>query len=427
MAQREPEGQALSDEELGTLAAHYVKALEPESGAPKEQDAAEIAQRLTQAFFSGRDTAPSTNRRLEAAREAARLLEAGGEPGTITAVLRPAFAPDPQPRPRAIGAFWSMPEPAPVLWRDSEPGDNDRDDEWAPAHSVLAAGETAVLAGAGGCGKSVLALAFAAAAASADQRRFGTTCGLRVRGGGAVIFSYEDSPVRIAHRLKRAGRQEGLALRVVEPALPVFPLGADPDRPREHARAAFWGAVWAEVREARPSLVVLDTGPKAMGGVADYSPGPVISFYQALEREAQAGGFGVLLVAHDTKAARGGGEPGAGAIAGSHQWYDCARGALHLAPDPENPDSSLLLQCVKSNHGPRGWGARLGIAGGGTGQEFAGLELVERLAAAGMREARGAHGAGRARKTSENGPVGRSSDPSAREPDSPLDAFGFGR
>ena len=383
MERREdPEAQGLTDEEMGTLAAHYVQALEPPSGGePKPHDAAVIARRLAQAFAPAGAAAPA-DRRLEAAREAARLLEAGGDPGGIGAVLRPAFAPDPRPQPRAIGAFWSMPEPLPVLWRDSESGE----DEGAPAHSVLAVGETAVLAGAGGCGKSVVALALAAAAAGAERRGFGSACGLRVRGGGAAVFSYEDSPVRIAHRLKRAGWQEGLALRVVEPALPLFPLGADPERPREHARAAFWDAVWAEVRDARPSLVVLDTGPKAMGGVADYSPGPVISFYQALEREAQAGGFGVLLVAHDTKAARSGGDPGAGAIAGSHQWHDCARGALHLARDRDDR-GSLLLECVKANHGPRGWGARLCPVEDSRGT-FAGFQAEELLNAEAMREAR---------------------------------------
>ena len=373
----------LSDEELGVLAAHYVQALEPPSGGePNRQDAATIAQRLAQAFAADAGEAP-TDRRLEAARQAARLLKIGRERGSIAAALRSAFAPEPRPRPYAIGAFWSMPEPVPVLWQDWETGDND---EGAPAHSVLAAGETAVLAGAGGCGKSVIALALAAAAADAERRGFSTACGLRVRGGGAVVFSYEDSPVRIAHRLKRAGWGEGLALRVIEPALPLFPLGADPERPREHARASFWEPIWAEIREARPSLVLLDTGPKAMGGVADYSPGPVISFYQALEREAQAGGFGVLLVAHDTKAARSGGEPGAGVIAGSHQWYDSARGALHLARDQDD-FGSLLLECVKANHGPRGWGARLCTAMDGRGI-FAGFQAVELLDAKAMREAR---------------------------------------
>ena len=396
----EPKAKRLSDEEMGALAAHYVQALEPPSGGePNRQDAVTIAQRLAQAFVADASEAP-VDRRLEAARQAAQLLEAGGGPGSITAVLRPAFAPEPRPQPRAIGAFWSMPEPEPVLWRDSESGD---DDEGAPAHSVLAAGETAVLAGAGGCGKSVIALALAAAAASAERRGFSTACGLRVRGGGAVVLSYEDSPVRIAHRLKRAGWQEDLALRVVEPTLPLFPLGANPDRPREHARAPFWEPVWTEIREAHPSLVLLDTGPKAMGGVADYTPGPVISFYQALEREAQAGGFGVLLVAHDTKAARSGGDPGAGAIAGSHQWHDCARGALHLARDRDDA-SALLLECVKANHGPRGWGARLCAIEDGRGI-FAGFQAERLLDPKAMLEARegssgvGNGSAGRARTT----------------------------
>ena len=283
-----------------------------------------------------------------------------------------------------------------MLWRDGEDGDGN---PYAPAHSVLAVGEVAVLSGAGGTGKSYLGLTLAAAAAAASAQHWTAACGLRVRGGGAVLLSYEDTPSRIAARLKGMGADlEGVYL--ADTAEPLFPLQADFSGRREHGPAEFWGACWHRIRSREPSLVILDTGPKACGGLADYSPGPVIAFLQALEAEARKGGFGVLVVAHDTKAARNearsGGDPGAGAIAGSSQWYDSARGCLYLGSD-------ALLECIKSNYGPKGWAARLAF-------EFAGSrcgpELVERIAdAAGYRrtmreeeKADGGAGTGRPRQ-----------------------------
>ena len=95
-----------------------------------------------------------------------------------------------------------------------------------------------------------------------------------------------------------------------------------------------WPLVWAAIREAAPGLVVIDTGPKAMGGETN-DGGPVIAFLQAIEGEARSGGFGVLLTAHDTKAHRNqvkaGEAPDAGAIAGSGQWHDSPRGVLYLS------------------------------------------------------------------------------------------------
>ena len=92
--------------------------------------------------------------------------------------------------------------------------------------------------------------------------------------------------------------------------------------------------MWAAIREAAPGLVVVDTGPKAMGGETN-DGGAVIAFLQALEGEARSGGFGVLLTAHDTKAHRNqvkaGEAPDAGAIAGSGQWHDSPRGVLYLS------------------------------------------------------------------------------------------------
>ena len=101
---------------------------------------------------------------------------------------------------------------------------------------------------------------------------------------------------------------------------------------------------------------------------------------RALAQLADASGAGVLIVAHDTKGARNearaGGDPGAGAVAGSATWYDAARGVLYMRRDPNNHDFRLI-ECLKANHGRARWGARLGerFEGG----EFAGLELRDRL------------------------------------------------
>ena len=352
---------------LPVLAANYVAALEPAQGSADRPAAEIIAKRIAAALEDGgsAEAAPATPeaQRLAAARVAAKAET----PEAAEAALRTAFrAPGPAILP---AAHWrNVPEPPAVLWRDEEGGDPD-----APAHSVLAVGEVAVLSGAGGTGKSYLALALAAAAAETSAKHWSAACGLRVRGGGAVLLSYEDAPARITARLQGMGADlDGVYL--ADTAEPLFPLQADPGGRREHGRAGFWDACWRRIRARAPSLVVLDTGPKACGGLADYSPGPVIAFLQALEAEAGNGGFGVLVVAHDTKAARNearsGGDPGAGAIAGSSQWYDSARGCLYLGSDG-------LLECIKSNYGPKGWAAQLAFDFGGTRH---GPGLVERIA-----------------------------------------------
>ena len=113
------------------------------------------------------------------------------------------------------------------------------------------------------------------------------------------------------------------------------------------------------------------------------------SFLRALTAEATAAGAGVLLVAHDTKAARNalarGEDPGAGVVAGSAAWFDGARGVLALARDPVSDDR--LLECVKANYGRTGWGARL-IERLGPGGAFRGLQLGARLVRADVEAAK---------------------------------------
>ena len=107
-------------------------------------------------------------------------------------------------------------------------------------------------------------------------------------------------------------------------------MTADPDRPGAAAEAPGWRTLWRGVRTLAPSLVIVDPASAALADANQNDGATVRRFIRALAREAERGGWGVLLVAHSTKAARYGGDPGPGAIAGSGQWWDACRGVLHM-------------------------------------------------------------------------------------------------
>ena len=207
---------------------------------------------------------------------------------------------------RSSGEWRNQPDPDPVIWRDHA----------RFTDAVLSSGEVAILSGAGKTGKSYLALALAVAAdqAEAKGRDYGESCGLRVAARPVVILSYEDAPKRIDQRA--AKMDTGASVRLIPDPPRLFHFDSTS---RQWGRSEAWPLVWAAIREAAPGLVVVDTGPKAMGGETN-DGGAVIAFLQALEGEARSGGFGVLLTAHDTKAHRNqvkaGEAPDAGAIAG---------------------------------------------------------------------------------------------------------------
>ena len=100
---------------------------------------------------------------------------------------------------RSAADFADAPQPAPVLWRD-DPAAPDSTD----VDAVLSVGEVAILASAGGLGKSTLVLELASAAVAAAELGAASrpACGLAVAAGPVVVVSFEDAPARIAHRLK---------------------------------------------------------------------------------------------------------------------------------------------------------------------------------------------------------------------------------
>ena len=120
-----------------------------------------------------------------------------------------------------------------------------------------------------------------------------------------------------------------------------------------------WRPFWLAVEAAKPSLVVLDP-LSALAGGANLNDGGTARFVvEHIADESERHDAGVLIISHDTKAARSqakaGGDPGAGAVAGSGTWHDAARGVLYLYKNPTK-ENSLMLRCLAANHGRDGWG-----------------------------------------------------------------------
>ena len=274
---------------------------------------------------------------------------------------------------------FNLPQPAPVLWRDPGPGTDSSGD----VDAVLSVGEVAILASAGGLGKSCLTLALAVASATAAEagREYGAACGLRVKAGGAVLVSYEDSPARIGARLHWFTDTAPEQLYLWANPLPLFQT--DPESRGAVTRCDAWDGLWTEIQATAPALVIIDPASAALADADTSQTGPARTFLRLVSQEAAAANCGVLVVGHDTKSARNlaatGQDPGAGAVAGSAAWYDGARGVLTLVPDPTARGERLLV-AIKANYGRTGWGAQLTErfeAG-----RFRGLELQARMDAA---------------------------------------------
>ena len=292
---------------------------------------------------------------------------------------------EPNPRQFDVSAadFADQPQPEPVLWRDDGGSDSSEHRD-----AVLSVGEVAILSSAGGIGKSTVTLQVASAAvtAAAEKKPFGAACGLRVAPGPVYLISYEDSPVRIAHRLKWMNNDTvPSAIRLWPDPEPVWAAAADSHVPRQFAD---WTELWRAVHSTGAHLVIIDPVSAAFADVSTTETSPVRAFLRALTREAAPAdtdgwsGCGVLLVAHDTKAARSaterGENPAAGVVSGSAAWYDGARGVLSLALDLVPGSNDRLLECVKANYGRTGWGARLRELRSECGA-YRGFELADHL------------------------------------------------
>ena len=294
--------------------------------------------------------------RADAITEVAALADGTDAQGLKDALKKLASYPMIEPPPKPVPPVELVPldtvddaKPRRVIWRKGKAG------------SWLARGEVAVLSGAGGGGKSTLALQWALAAArnelhGTDQ---GAETGCRVAAGQVVYLSWEDRRRRIKDRADKITKDwsddPSHLVHVAEGNGPIF--GPPPDHPLFNARPVplpNWDDLWKQVRLVHNlSLVVLDPVTSAFAGDASRVEA-VRLFLDELRAEAEAADCGILLIAHSTKAGRAGTDE-TGAVAGSAAWADAARGVVTLSrpprkkPDSESPD---VLACTKSNYGP---------------------------------------------------------------------------
>ena len=248
--------------------------------------------------------------------------------------------------------------------------------------AILTAGEVVVLSGAGGRGKSTLALQWALAAAvpmGEVSPPFVESAGFEIRRGPVVVASYEDDPPVVRQRAARLCGAIPEALTLV--AMRGWPLyGPPPDTPFYNARpeplpawAPFWCQVAARIEAGRkivgtksgPGIVVLDPAADAFAG-EDSRVTAVRAFLHAVRREAARIGVGVLIVTHPSKAGLGRNGSGSHAVGGSPAWHDASRGVLYM--DRMDSDSGTYrLKVEKANYGP--WGETVHLqreSGGGT-------------------------------------------------------------
>ena len=232
---------------------------------------------------------------------------------------------------------------------------------------ILMQGELAILTGEGGIGKSRLALQWAL---QSLKKNVGET-GIRIRPGNVVYMTYEDVPAEVRQRLVRLVGKDALpdglkVINMMDNPLFLQPVGAGGNS-MPVSRSKQWREVWNIVRQGNPSLVIIDPIAEAYRS-AGYSVSGVRSFIAALRKEAQEGGFGILLLAHSTKAARSqDADPfDAGQVAGSAGWTDAVRGVLSLRwtesegkidkahldwTESERGIHKVDLRCAKANYG----------------------------------------------------------------------------
>ena len=244
--------------------------------------------------------------------------------------------------------------------------------------AILTEGSVALLAGAGGVGKSALMVSLALGVACLPDGQTGSVVeGMCDGVGGPVILvTYEDMPEVTAWRVRSlvsemmqheavGTRQEAFSRIYVIDLLgrPLFGPMSAPGRSASYnappGPLSGWSDLWLAAGRIKPSLIIIDPALSAFSGESN-AAAPVREFLGALALKAKALGTGVLLTAHSNKAARSNNQDpyDPGQVGGSAAWVDGARGVLAMTRQQSDDDtnasssSELQLAVAKSNYGP---------------------------------------------------------------------------
>ena len=224
---------------------------------------------------------------------------------------------------------------------------------------------------------------------------------MSVRPGRSAILSYEDRPYTVAARAEQAMKLlNGTANRDrLSDRVKVVPMRGRPlfgVSGAEHALTrpeplGDWRPAFEAVREHETDLLILD--PALSAYVADPNATQFVRlFLDALYAEAEAGGFGVLLIAHSSKAGHRSGphRDETGAVSGAAGSTDAARGVFTFEFEPskkgEKEDTETkrkrlrrrILNCAKANYSRR---FEVTLREHYDGDRFAGFEVEQPSAA----------------------------------------------
>lgn len=218
---------------------------------------------------------------------------------------------------------------------------------------VLRRGEVGILGGAGGTGKTWLALGIASATGKGGHH-----AGFDVAEGGAIVWSAEGGAEGAARRLRSlpGGGRFVFVARPPKPLLADYGEGVEPT-PDGYALRDM-------ADEVKPALVVVDPILSALDIESANAARPVRAAVAWLTEIAEASGAAVLILHHSTKAGRYGAgglqnmhpdEVAAHALSGSREFFDAPRSAMFLY----RRESGAEVLGVKANAGRTGWAVQL--------------------------------------------------------------------
>ena len=238
------------------------------------------------------------------------------------------------------------PQPVPLLTAAGQDG------------PLLVPGMVATLSGAGGTGKSRLALQLALQFAAANEQGPTPDRLWEVAAGSTLVCTYEDAPATTTARLRQQadrlkcpgalGRVHVLDLA----GWPLFGPGEAQSYNSRPSRLLGFDVLAEEAEEIDPRLIVIDPALSAFVGESN-AAAPVREFVAVLAQLASKHNAAVILVSHSTKAVRskqnGETDPfDAGQVSGSAAWHDAARAGLVLTRDGDH----WTLAVSKANYGP---------------------------------------------------------------------------